>query len=144
MLAAACCLMATFSLAAGPDAYKEPDVAQRLETAKQRIESHVFQADEGFLALVEQRIAEGTFSVEMDPEALASGIDCGIPSCTGSMSEKATYGSWVDNGNTRTCPYNWRLLDYQQTRSVIYDYICNRCGYGFTYTDTQDRWVCGH
>ena len=77
------------------------------------------------------------------PEIVPYGFEC--PMChAGTFNESRSYSQWYKNGNLRQCPVNWTATDYEEERTVTHTYICGNCGFGYTDTSAETRWVCNH
>lgn len=77
------------------------------------------------------------------PEIVPLGFEC--PMChAGTFDESRSYTQWYKTGNTRDCPIDWTAKDYEEERTVVSTFVCNHCGFGYTDTDTETRWVCNH
>lgn len=71
------------------------------------------------------------------------GATCG--NCpTGEVTQEDTvYTPWLTVG-TQTCPYNPRVIDDIEERSVITTWRCDTCGHGTSHTSTETRVVHNH
>ena len=77
------------------------------------------------------------------PEIVSCEFDCSM--ChAGTFDESRSYTQWYKNGNLRQCPVDWTATDYEEERTVTHTYICNVCGFGYTDTSAETRWVCTH
>ena len=83
--------------------------------------------------------------IEVPDEAtiVPYGLTC--PACLkGTCEESTSTTSWKRTGRTRTCPDHWHYQDVEEQRTVIHEYICNVCLYGYETQETEYRWVHDH